>query len=201
MGISKLPSFEDYRSADKCIGNKRIQNVMIRARFQSILRNLHFANNGNDDKTDKSCKIRRVIEHLSKIFAESLSNSLFQSVDEHMCKFKGRSSAKQYIKNKPIKWGFKYWCRCDSETGYVYQLELYQGRKEKRELNLVSSLVLDLRQVLKDTVFFDNFFNSPTLIQKLHDNGLFDLSTACSYRTNRPQMKKDKYMKRGNYQC
>ena len=68
-------------------------------------------------------------------------------------------------------------------------------------MNLVLSLVLDLRQVLKDTVFFDNFFNSPTLIQKLPDNGLFELSTACSDRTNRPQMKKDKYMKRGNYQC
>ena len=38
---------------------------------------------------------------------------------------------KQYIKNKPIKWGFKYCYRCDSETGYVYQLELYQGQKEK----------------------------------------------------------------------
>ena len=80
---------------------------------------------------------------------------------------------KQYIKNKPIKGGFKYWYRCDSETGYVYQLELYQGQKEKRELNLGSSVVLDLCPALKDTyshVFFDNFFNSPTLIQKLHDH-------------------------------
>ena len=25
----------------------------------------------------------------------------------------------------------KYWYRNDSETGYVYQLELYQGQKEK----------------------------------------------------------------------
>ena len=34
-----------------------------------------------------------------------------------MCKLKGRSGMKQYIKNKPIKWDFKYWYRCDSETG------------------------------------------------------------------------------------
>ena len=45
-----------------------------------------------------------VVEHLNKVFAESLSNSPFPSVDEHMYKFKGRSSMKQYIKNKPIKW-------------------------------------------------------------------------------------------------
>ena len=127
MGINKLPSLENYSSTDKCIGNEKIQNVMTRTRFQSILQNLHFSNNNNDDQTDKSYKIRPVFKHLSKVFAESLSNSRFQSVDEHMCKFKGRSSMKQYIKNKPIKRGFKYWYRCDSETGYFYQLELYQG--------------------------------------------------------------------------
>ena len=36
------------------------------------------------------------------------------------------------------------WYRCDSLTGYIYQLEQYQGRKEKRELSLGSSVVLDL---------------------------------------------------------
>ena len=105
MGINKLPSLEDYQSTCKCIGNKKIQNVMIKTKFQSILQNLHFSSNDNDDKTDKSFKIRPIIEHLNKLFAESLSNSPFQSVDDHMCKFKGRSSMKQYIKNKPIKWG------------------------------------------------------------------------------------------------
>ena len=112
-----------------------------------------------------------------------------------MCKFKGRSGMKQYIKNKPFKWGFKYWYKCDRKTGYVYQLELYQGRKEKRELKLGSSVVLDLCQVLKDIychVLFYNFFNSPTLIPKLHDNGLYGLSTAPSNKINMPQMKKDK---------
>ena len=153
MGINKLPSLEDYWSTDKYIRNEKIQGVMTRTRFQSILQNLHFSNNDNDNKTDKSYKICPVIGHLNKVFSGSLSNSPFQSVDKHMCKFKGRSSMKQYIKNKSIKWGFKYWYRCDSETGYVYQLEFYQGRKEKRELNLGSSVVLDLCQVLKDTYY------------------------------------------------
>ena len=132
MGINKLLSLEDYWLIDKCIRNEKIQDIMTRRMFQSILQNLHFSNNDNDSKTDKSYKIHPVIEHLNKLFAESRSNSPFQSVDEHMCKFKGRSSMKQYIKNKPIKWCFKYWYR------------LCQGQKEKRELNLGSSVVLDL---------------------------------------------------------
>ena len=111
---------------------------------------------------------------------------------------------KQYIKIKPIKWGFKYWYRWDSVTGYVYQLELCQGQKKKRELNLGSSVVLDLCQVLKDTychIPIDNFFSSLTLIQKLNDYGLYGLGTARSDRINMPQMKKDKEMKRGDRQC
>ena len=72
---------------------------MTRTRFQYLLQNLHFSNDDNDDKTDKSYKIRPVIEHLNKVFAASLSNSWFQSGGEHI----GRSSMKQYIKNKPIK--------------------------------------------------------------------------------------------------
>ena len=112
MGINKLSFLENYWSTNRCIGNKKIQNVMARTRFQSILQNLHFSNNDNDDKINKSYKIRPVIEHLNKIFAGSLSNSPFQSVDKCLCKFKGISSMKQYIKNKPIKWNFKYWNRC-----------------------------------------------------------------------------------------
>ena len=59
-------------------------------------------------------------------------------------------------------------------------------------------MVLDLCQVLKDTychVFFDNFFNSPTLIQRLYDNGLYGLGKARSDRINMLQMRKDKEMK------
>ena len=52
MGINKLPSLEGYWSTDICIGNGKIQNVMTRTRFQSILQNLHFSNNNSNNKTD-----------------------------------------------------------------------------------------------------------------------------------------------------
>ena len=71
LGINKLQSLEDYWSTDKCIGHEKIQNIMKRAEFQFILQNLVFSNNDNDNKTYKSYKIRPVIEHLNKVFAES----------------------------------------------------------------------------------------------------------------------------------
>ena len=44
----------------------------------------------------------------------SRESSKYQFIDEHMVKFKGKNSMKQYMKSKPIEWGFKLWCRCDS---------------------------------------------------------------------------------------
>ena len=93
--------------------------------------------------------------------------------------------------------GFKCWYRHDRLR---LSIRTVPRAKRERELNLGSSVVL----VLKNTychMLLDNFFNSPTLIQKLHDNGLYDLCIACSDRINMPQMKKDKEMKQGDYQC
>ena len=50
-------------------------------------------------------------------------------------------------------------------------------------------------------MFFVDFINSPTLIQKLHDSALYGLIIVCSNRINMPQIKKDEEMKRGDYQC
>ena len=70
--------------------NGKIQNAMTRTRFLSILHNFYFSNDHDDGKKDKSNKIRTVIKHPNKSFAESLSNRPFQRVEEHICKFKGR---------------------------------------------------------------------------------------------------------------
>ena len=162
MAINKLPTIAEYWKVDNMIGNDGIQNTIIQNRFCKILQNLHFADNRQDDKTDKAFKLRPVIDHLNSKFFEVLSNDSEQSIDEHMVKFKGRSGMKQYIKSKPIKWGFKFWFRCSSKSGYLYQMDVYLGRKQTPVFNLgfweevVLQLTKDLEQSFC-TVYFDNF--------------------------------------------
>ena len=79
----------------------------------------------------------------SQSFSNSVSNDDFQSIDKHMVEFKGRSSMKQYVKNKPIKWGSTFWYRCANETGYLYQFGLYLGKTESAEENLWLDVVLN----------------------------------------------------------
>ena len=123
MAINKLPTIAEYWRVDNLIGNDGIQNTMIRNRFCEILQNLHFAYNRKDNKTDKAFKMRPVIDHLNSKFSEVLSNDSEQSIDEHMVKFKGRSGMKQYIKSKPIKWGFKFWFHCSKKSDYLLRRE------------------------------------------------------------------------------
>ena len=78
-----------------------------------------------------------VIDHLNSKFSEVLSSNSEQSTDEHMVKFKGTSEMKQYINSKPIKWGFKFWFRFSSKCGYLYQMDIYLGRKQTPDFNLV----------------------------------------------------------------
>ena len=53
-------------------------------------------------------------------------------------------SCEQYMKNKPIKWGFKWWCRCYSKAEYLYEFDLYLGKKEKKKLGLGEIVASDL---------------------------------------------------------
>ena len=45
-------------------------------------------------------------------------------------------------------------------------------------------------------LYFDNFFNSPTLVEKLFDKGIYYLGTVKRVWKNMAIMKKDKDMKR-----
>ena len=78
-----------------------------------------------------------------------MSDAKEQCIDEHMTKFKDKNSMKQYIKSKPIKWGFKWWCEC--KTGYLYHIILYLGKKEDTEHGLGENVDLKLCETLKNT--------------------------------------------------
>ena len=128
MSINKLPTIKSYWECGQYVGNEGIRNVMSRSRFEEILQNC--SNNTKDDKSDKGYKVRSLINHFNQSFSECVSDDCTQSIDEHMVKFTGRSSVKQYVKSKPIKWVFKFRFHCTSKRGYLYQLDLYLGKKE-----------------------------------------------------------------------
>ena len=107
MSISKLPNLKCYWSVDCYLSNDGVRNTMITNLFITILQNLNFNDHETADKSEQAYKIGNVINHLNEAFQDAMSDAKRQSIDEHMTKFKGRMLCKQYMKNKPVKWGSK----------------------------------------------------------------------------------------------
>ncbi|XP_047000506.1 piggyBac transposable element-derived protein 2-like [Schistocerca americana] len=103
-----LSTFRSYWATEPDLGVPYIAQIMPLHRFEEIRKYLHFSNNADQSiKEDRTYKVRPVITHLNKTFQESVSATRAQSVDEHMIRFKGHNIMRQYVKNKPVKWGFK----------------------------------------------------------------------------------------------
>lgn len=164
MSLVKLPTIRLYWSTDPTFHQAQIADIMPRLRFEEIMANLHFCDNDQADVSDRGYKIRQIISHINKAMPAAYTYSKKLSIDEHMVKFKGHNAMKQYMKNKPVSWGFKLWCLCESETGYLYNVDIYTGKKQFVEYGLGESVVLQLCEPLAKKgveVYFDNFFYEP----------------------------------------
>ena len=114
------------------------------------------------------------------------------TIDEAMIPFKGRLSFKQYMKDKPVKWGIKVFVLSDAHNGYVYRLQVYTGKdlNTVSDVGLCSKVVLDLMSGLDsfhNELFTDNYYTSPSLYMTLYKNGVNACGTVRSSRKGFPQ--------------
>ena len=112
MGIHQLPSIADYWSTHKYLGVPTISAVFPANRFNHLLASIHFSDNSNakprgHPEYDKLYKIRPVMESILQKCLFLYNPHRENSIDEAMVGFKGRSSLKQYMPNKPTKRGYK----------------------------------------------------------------------------------------------
>lgn len=113
MGYHRLPSIKDYWSKMNDLGVEPVRSAMPRNRYEDIASALHLNDNAARNH-DKLYKIRPMVSFLNNQFQKLYNPDQNQSVDEGMILFKGRSSIKQYNPMKPIKRGFKLWCRAET---------------------------------------------------------------------------------------
>lgn len=201
MGVINLPSYEDYWASDTRI--EQIAELMPVKRFKRLRRLIHFNNNDNitEDTTDRYFKIRPFIEKVRQNFRRHHTENQY-SIDETMISYKGTRAGnlRQYIKNKPHKWGYKFFVIA-GVSGYILDFIPYQGAGTFRELKgtvnelsqsecdmgvgagIVIALSKSLHDANKATVFFDNYFASLPLFTYLKNNmNIYSLGTLRSNR-------------------
>ena len=130
--VHRLPQLRNYWSGDWVLGVPSLASLFPRDRFWGLWSNLHLADNTlapprDDPQFDKQYKVRPILNILEDAFRMAHKPSQQVAVDEAMVKFQGRSSLKQYMPLKPIKRGFKIWCLCDANSGYLHEFQIYTG--------------------------------------------------------------------------
>jgi len=72
--------------------------------------------------------------------------------DESMVKYFGKHSCKQFIRGKPITFGYKIWC-FNTPDGYLVDFDFYQGISPKRNIgyeNMFGKCVAPLTKMIEE---------------------------------------------------
>lgn len=189
MTVFRYPNYRSYWSSNPLIRLPLVAESMPLKRFEKLKRYLHIIDNDSIPSNNKDIfiKIRPLIEKLNETFS-SVACPLVENVavDEMIIPFKGRSRAKQYIKSKPKKWGFKAWVLATAD-GFVSKFEMYQGASmmPSTVLGPVADTVVRLCEGLQGKnhkLFLDNLFTSVPLVQYLKKKDIYVVGTV---RANR----------------
>ena len=186
MSIIKLPQIRMYWSSETRVPS--VADVMSINRFEKIKQYFHCNDNTKHvpvthEDHDKLFKVRPVINSLVEK-CRQVPQEEYHSVDEQIIPTKSRTSLKQYLPNKPNKWGIKVWARC-GVSGMVYDFEIYTGKSSKAEAqpnllmggNVVYRLTRTLPRNVNHKVFFDNFFSSIALMNCLKKDAFWAVAT------------------------
>ena len=183
MGVVHLPSIEDYWALETRV--PQVADYTSSKRFRLMRARLHFNDNQQASGTqDRFYKIRPVITSITQNFLR-IPETPPQSVDEVMVAYKGTRAGnlRQYIRNKPDKWGYKFFCRA-SIDGIIHDILMYQGMttftahprqlsEEEKSMKMSAKVVLTLVHTFKHpekrSVYADNFFTGIQLVEHLRD--------------------------------
>lgn len=201
-GYNKLPREDLYWSYDEDVGGELVSRSMPRQTYRDIKKNLHVVNNDEASTTrDKMFKIRPLADMVMKKFLQWGVIHEHISIDESMVKYFGHHPAKQFIRGKPVRFGFKNWVAASS-AGYCYAFDFYCGKSDEVSTDPLGSRVVKklLQKMEADStvheVFFDNFFTSYNLLVDLKKQGYRATGTIRENRTKKCPLRSTKEMKK-----
>ena len=190
-------NIEKYWSTKTLYHGLWARKILSRTRFKALMAFLHVV---APDQETPGDKLRKVEQFVSSF--KERCHLLYQprqniAVDERMVKSKHRSGIRQYMKDKPTKWGLKLWVLVDSSNGYTVDFDIYIGKKTQGETSdegLGYDVVMKLVKPYLNQgyhVFFDNFYTSHRLVTDLFLSGTPSSGTVRINRVGFPKTLSD----------
>ncbi|KAF0308538.1 PiggyBac transposable element-derived protein 2 [Amphibalanus amphitrite] len=200
-GYVKLPSERMYWSeAVDVHANRLVREAMTRGTYMKIKRYLHVQNNNGrrPGDTDRGFKVRPLISMLNDSFRKFGIYQQNLAVDEMIVRYYGHHGLKQFMRGKPVRFGYKLWALCGAD-GFCHKFDLYCGKEVRPELQgkpLGSRVVLDMIGAVENpqshSLFFDNFFTSRSLLSELRARGMQATGTVRENRMEKCPLKTQK---------
>ena len=201
MSIVELPRKNYYWSTDPLLRQQYIASIMPRLRFEMITAALHLKED-IEELDNNLTKILPFISDLSKSYSKNYIMSQNIAIDESMIAFKGRSEYRFYMPMKPVKFGFKLHCLCESNTGYCYNFLLDVGKKNVKksfqaegiEKEVPKDYIISIVETLMESLpfsgynlFLDSWYNSLEIAKRLSMKGFSVSGTMKSNASNLPK--------------
>ena len=164
-------------------------------RVQFLLGSLRF-----DDKTtrfdrksiDNLAPIREIIEMFVLQCKSVYTPHPILTIDEMLPAFRGRCKFRQYIPNKPSKYGIKMQAMVDNTTYYTVNLEVYCGKQpvgpyecSNKAIDVVQRLISPISKTSRHITFDDWYYTqglANTLLQQ------HKLTITATMRKNKPEI-------------
>ena len=159
---------------------------MSRKTFEEIKSRLKYSKAGDHDANDNAWRVRALLKLFQRNILKFGVWRTALSIDEMMAKSYARTSLKQFIRRKPIRFGLKFWGFCTSDD-FVLCFDLYCGKNSKigvkfSKCALGSRVVIDLLEpffnktaagkISQSHLHFDNHLTNLDLIVHLRKLGL-----------------------------
>ena len=152
---------------------------MSRNRFELMTKYLRFdktSTRQNRRQETKFAPLGDVYDMWEERLSRPFIPYTYVTVDETLVPFRDRYSFKQYMPSKPAKYGLKFWCLCDAQTGYCLHMQPYLGADNGagRTTGLGQKVVMNLTKGtdVGRTVVTDNFFTSLELLRNLRKRNI-----------------------------
>ncbi|XP_049767914.1 piggyBac transposable element-derived protein 3-like [Schistocerca cancellata] len=105
--------------------------------------------------------------------------------------YSGHHFMKQFIRGKPIRYGFKWWWSATS-TGYLIKFEPYVGASQRDPQKTLGQSVVEKLCVgyipLNSRLYIDNYFNSLLLLESFSSHGIKCIGTLRNDRLEKAPM-------------
>lgn len=209
MGCIPYPRLHMYWRKEMRL--ELVASKMSRDRFKILRTAFHVVDSDTAPPGNNNSlwKVQPVITHVKRGCDKLERQPGYYSIDEQMIPFCGvcPRGLRQVIKTKPRPQGLKAFV-ATTDDGLMIDFEVYQGAKtplEDRSLGVGAAVVLYLSKSIPrgSCIYFDRYFSSVPLLEKLSEMGMHGTATIMMNRLpERQQMdfKPDRSMVRGESQ-